>query len=112
MALMLGSSRIVSPSPLWTAAKSRSFSSAWCEHASRRVPTREAGAYIACIAWQAVASACQVLFMISRAPRVPWEAIYLPATEALSYGLSFYGEGYIRLATGKVLPWCRMAAWL
>jgi len=62
--------------------------------------------------WQAVASACQVLFMISRAPRVPWEAMYLPATEALSYGLSFYGEGYVRLASGKVLPWCRMAAWL
>ena len=43
---------------------------------------------------QAVMSACQVLFMISRAPRVPWEAIYLPATEAISYGLSFYGEGF------------------
>jgi bacteriorhodopsin len=62
--------------------------------------------------WQAVTSACQVLFMISKAPRVPWEAIYLPATEAISYVLSYNGEGYVRLATGKVLPWCRMAAWL
>jgi len=57
-------------------------------------------------------SACQVLFMISRAPRVPWEAIYLPATEMISYSLAFFGQGYVRLANGKVLPWCRMAAWL
>lgn len=60
----------------------------------------------------AVVSICQVLFMITRAPKVPWEAIYLPGTEAISYGLSFFGEGYIRLANGKILPWCRMAAWL
>jgi len=59
-----------------------------------------------------VMSACQVLFMISRAPRVPWEAIYLPATEMISYSLSYFGQGYVRLANGKVLPWCRMAAWL
>ncbi len=61
---------------------------------------------------QAVVSTCQVLFMISRAPRVPWEAIYLPGTEAISYSLSFFGQGYILLANGKTLPWCRMAAWL
>ena len=34
-----------------------------------------------------VVSTCQVLFMITRAPRVPWEAIYLPGTEAITYGL-------------------------
>jgi len=62
--------------------------------------------------FQSVVSCCQVLFMISRAPKVPWEAIYLPGTEAISYGLSFFGEGYIRLANGKILPWCRMTAWL
>ena len=50
--------------------------------------------------------------MMSRAPRVPWEAMYLPATEAVSYGLSFAGEGYVLLSNGKVLPWCRMAAWI
>ena len=61
---------------------------------------------------QAVISTCQVLFMISRAPRVPWEAMYLPGTEAISYGMSFFGQGYILLANGKTLPWCRMAAWL
>lgn len=60
----------------------------------------------------AVISTCQVLFMISRAPRVPWEAMYLPGTEAISYGMSFFGQGYILLANGKTLPWCRMAAWL
>ena len=36
----------------------------------------------------AVVSVCQVLFMISRAPKVPWEAIYLPGTEAVTYGLT------------------------
>ena len=61
---------------------------------------------------QAVVSACQVLFMISRAPRVPWEAMYLPGTEAVSYSMSFFSQGYILLANGKTLPWCRMAAWL
>ena len=34
-----------------------------------------------------VVSTCQVIFMITRAPRVPWEAIYLPGTEAITYGL-------------------------
>ena len=62
--------------------------------------------------FQAVVSFCQVLFMYSRAPRVPWEAMYLPATEAVSYGMSFFGEGYVLLANGKVLPYCRYAAWL
>lgn len=59
-----------------------------------------------------VVSSCQVLFMVSRAPLVPWEAIYLPMTEAVTYGLAFSGNGYIRLATGKILPWARMASWL
>eukprot|EP00802_Teleaulax_amphioxeia_P014304 Tamp_14367.p1 GENE.Tamp_14367~~Tamp_14367.p1 ORF type:complete len:452 (+),score=52.49 Tamp_14367:76-1356(+) len=60
----------------------------------------------------AVVSVCQVLFMISRAPKVPWEAIYLPGTEAVTYGLAFANEGYVRLANGKVLPWARMASWV
>jgi len=59
-----------------------------------------------------VVSSCQVLFMVSRAPLVPWEAIYLPMTESITYGLAFTGNGYIRLATGKILPWARMASWL
>ena len=60
----------------------------------------------------AVVSACQVLFMITRAPRVPWEAIYLPLSEAVTYGLSYLNHGYVRLANGKILPWSRMAGWL
>ena len=60
----------------------------------------------------AVVSACQVLFMITRAPRVPWEAIYLPLSEAVTYGLSYLNHGHVRLANGKILPWSRMAGWL
>nr|APR74031.1 GtACR1-EYFP [synthetic construct] len=60
----------------------------------------------------AVVSACQVFFMVTRAPKVPWEAIYLPTTEMITYSLAFTGNGYIRVANGKYLPWARMASWL
>ena len=61
---------------------------------------------------QAVVSACQVFFMVTRAPKVPWEAIYLPTTEMITYSLAFTGNGYFRVANGKYLPWARMASWL
>ena len=43
----------------------------------------------------AVVSACQVVFMISRAPKVPWEAIYLPLSEMITYALAYTGHGYV-----------------
>ena len=60
----------------------------------------------------AVVSACQVVFMISRAPKVPWEAIYLPLSEMITYTLAYFGHGYVLLASGKTLPWARMASWV
>ena len=54
----------------------------------------------------------QIIFMFSKIPNIPWEAIYLPATEIVSYTLSYFGEGYILLASGKLLPWSRMATWI
>ena len=60
----------------------------------------------------AVVSACQVMFMISRAPKVPWEAIYLPLSEMITYTLAYFGHGYVLLASGKTLPWARMASWV
>ena len=51
----------------------------------------------------AVVSVCQVLFMISRAPKVPWEAIYLPGTEAVTYGLTpRHHVGHARLLRRSV----------
>ena len=60
----------------------------------------------------AVICLCQVLFMFSRAPRVPWEAIYLPGVECIIYTMSFSGNGYVRMVDGRILLWSRMASWL
>jgi hypothetical protein len=59
-----------------------------------------------------VVSICQVIFMISRAPKVPWEAIYLPLTEAVTYALAYTDHGTFRLASGKLFPWSRMGSWV
>jgi len=60
----------------------------------------------------AVVSLCQVIFMLTRAPRVAWEAIYLPLCETITYFLAFTGNGYLRMADGQIFPWARMASWL
>eukprot|EP00961_Rhodomonas_salina_P244404 3303314-Rhodomonas_salina.1 len=64
------------------------------------------------VPWQAVVSLCQVIFMLTRAPRVAWEAIYLPLCETITYFLAFTGNGYLRMADGQIFPWARMASWL
>ena len=60
----------------------------------------------------AVICLCQVIFMFSRAPRVPWEAIYLPLVECIIYTMSFSGNGYVRMVDGRIMLWSRMASWL
>jgi len=60
----------------------------------------------------AVICMCQVLFMFSRAPRVPWEAMYLPGVECVIYTLAFTGNGYVRMVDGRILTWSRLASWL
>eukprot|EP00961_Rhodomonas_salina_P188209 2539939-Rhodomonas_salina.1 len=55
---------------------------------------------------------CQVLFMASRAPRVTWEAVYLPFVETVLYGLSATGNGQMRLEDGRMVPIARFCSWL
>eukprot|EP00961_Rhodomonas_salina_P193817 2616634-Rhodomonas_salina.5 len=55
---------------------------------------------------------CQVLFMTTRAPRVTWEAVFLPLVETVLYGLSSSGNGMLRMGDGRVFPFSRMASWL
>ena len=43
--------------------------------------------------------------MLSRAPRVPWEAIYLPGVEFIIYILAFTGNGYVRMVRGLTTYW-------
>jgi len=76
-------------------------------------PTTSAGRKYVTDLWRAY-SFCRAvqLFMFSRAPKVPWEAMYLPAVEAIIYTMSFTGNGYVRMIDGRIMPWSRMASWL
>jgi len=56
--------------------------------------------------------ACQVLFMASRAPRVTWEAVYLPLVETILYGMASTGNGSMRLADGRMVPIARFCSWI
>jgi len=56
--------------------------------------------------------ACQVLFMASRAPRITWEAVYLPLIETILYAMASTGNGQLRLGDGRVLPIARYCSWL
>lgn len=62
--------------------------------------------------WQASVCFCQVMFMTSRAPRVTWEACYLPLVETILYGLAASGNGLIRLSDGRIVPIARFCSWL
>ena len=50
--------------------------------------------------------------MISRAPKVPWESIYLPFVESITYALASTGSGTLQMRDGRFFPWSRMASWL
>jgi bacteriorhodopsin len=50
--------------------------------------------------------------MASRAPRIAWEAVYLPFIETILYGLGASGNGQLRLDDGRVLPMARFCSWL
>lgn len=50
--------------------------------------------------------------MGTRAPRVTWEAIYLPSVEAVLYSLSASGNGILRMGDGHYFPFSRMASWI
>jgi bacteriorhodopsin len=54
----------------------------------------------------------QVVFMTTRAPKVTWEAVYLPLVEAILYALAAAGHGMIRMGDGRVVPLGRMCSWL
>lgn len=60
----------------------------------------------------AVICFCQMSFMLTRFPRQTWEAVYLPAVECALYAMAASGNGYLKMANGKLLPWARMASWL
>nr|APR74032.1 GtACR2-EYFP [synthetic construct]BDV09306.1 EYFP fused hGtACR2 [Cloning vector CAGfshGtACR2-EYFP_R26] len=60
----------------------------------------------------AVVSGCQTIFMISRAPKVPWESVYLPFVESITYALASTGNGTLQMRDGRFFPWSRMASWL
>eukprot|EP00287_Rhodomonas_sp_CCMP768_P009067 CAMPEP_0196720590 /NCGR_PEP_ID=MMETSP1091-20130531/3360_1 /TAXON_ID=302021 /ORGANISM="Rhodomonas sp., Strain CCMP768" /LENGTH=516 /DNA_ID=CAMNT_0042061877 /DNA_START=21 /DNA_END=1571 /DNA_ORIENTATION=+ len=55
---------------------------------------------------------CQVLFMASRAPRVTWEAVYLPLVETVLYGMAASGNGNLRISNGRMVPMARFCSWL
>jgi bacteriorhodopsin len=60
----------------------------------------------------AVVSTCQALFMMTRAPKVTWEAVYLPMVEAILYSCSAGGYGMMRMGDGQMIPLSRMCSWL
>ena len=50
--------------------------------------------------------------MMTRAPKVTWEAVYLPLVEAILYSCTALGYGMMRMGDGQMIPLSRMCSWL
>ncbi|KAJ1478679.1 hypothetical protein T484DRAFT_1960680 [Baffinella frigidus] len=56
--------------------------------------------------------ACQAFFFAIRYPKVTWEFVLVPLTEAVIYGLGYSGIGYVVLQSGRTVAWMRICHWL
>mmetsp|Transcript_58987 Transcript_58987/g.120823 ORF Transcript_58987/g.120823 Transcript_58987/m.120823 type:complete len:558 (+) Transcript_58987:86-1759(+) len=84
----------------------------WTHRCQLGVPGGSQGIHTFQLTWSLICTA-QAIFLMTKWPKVGWEAIYMPCCEALSYGLLSAGHGYLKLhGEWHYIPWIRYAAWM